>query len=105
MGSMLPESYLGRRQPCFLDEGGAKEERAALTRAGRRGGEKNRPPKNGSGVTESCVSLRTKMVNMPIVSRWGIMMGNHWRVFFFLFPKKSKMGKWDRELLEMLLGF
>ena len=21
---------------------------------------------------------------------------------FFLFPKKSKMGKWDRELLEML---
>ena len=22
---------------------------------------------------------------------------------FFLFPKKTKMGKWDRELLEMLL--
>jgi len=73
-----------------------------LSRAGRRGGEKNRPPENGSGVTESCVSLRIKMGNISIVRRWRIMIGNHWRMFFFLFPNKTRIGKRNRELLEML---
>jgi hypothetical protein len=30
-------------------------------------------------------------------------MGNYWRVFFFLFSQKIRMGKRDEELLEMLL--
>ena len=39
---MLPESYLGWRRPCFLDEGGAKEDEGSIVEGGKkRRGEKS----------------------------------------------------------------
>ena len=55
-----------------------------------------------SGVTEVCVFLHTKVDNMLIVRRWGVRLGNYWRGGFLFFSKKTKMGKRDYELLEML---
>jgi len=52
-------------------------------------------------VTMWCLFFSTKIENMPIVRRWRIRM-NYWRVFSF-FQKKTRMGKRNRELLELLL--
>ena len=41
----------------------------------------------GIGSRKGCVFLCTRETNLPIVRRWGTMMGNHWRLFFCLFPK------------------
>ena len=37
-----------------------------------------------------CLSLSTKMGDMPIVRRWRIRIENYWRVFFF---QKTSMGR------------
>ena len=55
----------------------------------------------GSGTTEACAYLRTRMGNMSIIKRWRIRMRNYWSVFFFFF-KKTRMGKRDGKLLELL---
>jgi hypothetical protein len=82
-------SYLWQRRPVFLVGDGANEVSSrGAKKGGRRGGDEKSPARSRSGVTEECVSLRTKMGNMPIVKRWGIRIGNYWRGFFSFFPKK-----------------
>ena len=50
----------------------------------------------GSGVTEACAYLHTRMGNMSIVKRWRIRMRNYWRVFFFFFQKnKNGEERWE----------
>ena len=42
-----------------------------------------------------CVYLRTNEANLPIVSRWGTIMGTIGE-YFFLFPKKQRWGRETR---------
>ena len=48
------------------------------------GGE-NGDEKRRMGNDEACVFLRTEESTLPIVSRWGIWIGNYWRGFFSFF--------------------
>ena len=41
-----------------------------------------------SGGAMACVFLRMAEEDLRIVRRWRIRIGNYWRGFFSLFPKK-----------------
>ena len=52
-------------------------------------------------VTMGCLFLSRKIGSRPIVRRWRIRIENYCKVFF-LFSKKTRIGKRNRELLELL---
>ena len=52
------------------------------------------------GSQKECVFLRIKESSLLIVRRWKIIVGNHWRLVFFLFFSKKK--KDEEEKLETL---
>ena len=64
-------SKLNRATGCGRDAGTNK----ATGSAKESGAEEKSATGCRSGVREKCVSLRTKMGNMPIVRRWKIRIG------------------------------
>ena len=90
----------------MLQNDGAKERRRGTKERSAREEDARREKTSGESDgkrRKECANLRTHPPNLPIVKRWGSRMGNYWRVFFLLFSKKTRMGKRDGELLEMLL--
>jgi len=98
--SLNPSTPASCSKTMVPRRGGAARRREARRKKMRDG---KKPAVSRMGNDGRSAHIYAHPPNLPIVKRWGSRMGNYWRVFFLLFSKKTRMGKRDGELLEMLL--